>query len=630
MCGICGVIHSDRTRHVDARALKNMTSSMTHRGPDDEGCYLNGHVGLGHRRLSIIDLTTGAQPIYNETKSVLIVFNGEIYNCRELQKKLESGGHHFYTTSDTEVIVHAYEEYGLACVEQLNGMFAFALWDVYNNRLVLARDRTGIKPLYYADLPGVFVFGSELKAVTVHPAVSREIDRAALDQYLTFEHIPSPSSIFKDVRKLPPGSLLVHQDGHTSIRRYWDMSPAQSENERPRSEESYRQELIHTLREAVRKELISDVPLGVFLSGGIDSSAVAALMCELAPGSVNSFSVAFEDPSFDESSYARQVADLLGMQHYEAVLTPDMMLNLIPNIAEILDEPLGDSSIIPTYLLCRFAREHVKAALGGDGGDELFGGYPTIKAHRLFQYYERLVPRPVRRSLIPAIVNRLPVSFENISFDFKARRFASGYGLEPTLRHHMWMGSFTEQEKAMLLRPAARAPDSAVIEILRGHEAACGCTDTLNRILYCDMKLYLEGDILTKVDRASMANSLEVRVPVLNNIMLDFAQRLPVRYKLKGLTTKHLLKQALRGMLPDSIINRRKKGFNMPVAKWLLGPLKSLAQELLSEDRLRRQGLFEPAYVNRLLTEHFERRKDNRKLLWTLMVFQLWHDRRMS
>jgi len=627
MCGICGVVNFERGEPVDPGMLAAMNSTLIHRGPDDEGYYLDGPVGLGSRRLSIIDLEGGRQPIHNEDETVWIVFNGEIYNFRELRLLLEKLGHHFYTCSDTEAIVHAYEEFGGECVDYLNGMFAFALWDKPRQRLFIARDRLGIKPLYYTQLQGMLVFGSELKAVVAHPTVERRVDLVALNEYLSFEYVPTPRTIFQGIRKLSPGHTLTLERGQMRVKRYWDIQLGRSETSQPRGKADYVAELRETLREAVRQELVSDVPIGVLLSGGLDSSAVAAMMAELMPGNVKSFSIAFDDPSFDESKYAKLVARHLGTEHYQLTLTAGITLDLLSDIAQFLDEPLGDSSVIPTYLLSQFTRQHVKVALGGDGGDELFAGYSTLQAHRLVEYYERIVPGVVRYRLVPWVVDRLPVSHDNISFDFKARRFISGRGVPIEERHHRWMGSFTPAQKRELLQPWLAAAVKDTYRVAFEHSRACEAEEWVNRVLYLDMKLYLEGGMLPKVDRASMANSLEVRVPLLNHTLVEYMAGLPHELKLHRMTTKYLLRLALRGLVPDAILRRGKKGFNMPVAKWLAGPLRSLAEDMFSQERLKREGFFNPTYVRQLLDEHLAGQRDHRKLLWTLLMFELWHMR---
>ena len=583
------------------------------------------------RRLSIIDLEGGHQPIHNEDKSVFVVQNGEIYNHLELREELLKSGHSFYTQSDTEVLAHAYEEWGEEMVGRLNGMFAFALFDRKKGHLVLARDRMGIKPLHYAVDGRRLVFASELKAILTDPALRRDVDLVALDHYLAMEYVPSPDSIIQGIRKLPPAHTLtwVLAGGTHRIHRYWSPDLAAGERDlRRRSLDDEVEELRRVLRESVRKELISDVPLGVFLSGGIDSSAVAAMMAQLASGKVNSFSVGFSEKSFDESRYARQVAEHLGTEHRELTLEPQMLLDLIPRLPDLLDEPLGDASFIPTYLLSVFTREHVKVALGGDGGDELFAGYPTMQAHRLAGFYNR-APQLLRSRLVPAIVGRLPVSHNNLSVDFRAKRFVSGASHAVADRHQRWMGSFAPEERTALLSADVRAHLAAngnhdpTVAALEGASLA----DPLNQVLLMDMRLYLENDILVKLDRASMMASLEGRVPLLNNDFVEHVTRLPLNLKLRGMHSKFLFKRALRGLIPDNILKRPKKGFGIPVAQWFRGPLKDQMREVLSSSRIAREGLFEPRNVSALVDDHLQGKRDNRKQLWTLFVFELWHQR---
>jgi asparagine synthase (glutamine-hydrolysing) len=627
MCGICGIISLDGHSPVDPNVLKSMTTVLTHRGPDDEGFYLDGSVGLGFRRLSIIDIEGGHQPMHNENQAIAVVFNGEIYNFKELRLLLEKSGHRFRTKSDTEVIIHAYEQFAEECVNHFNGMFAFALWDKDRRRLLLARDRMGIKPLYYSLNDKYLVFSSEMKGILAHPSVNRSIDLVALNNYMSFEYVPTPRTIFQGVNKLPAGHTLIVRSGLARLHRYWNVELEQSECSSSLREADYVSRIMSTLRDVVAQEMVADVPVGVLLSGGIDSSAVALMAAQVSSSKIKTFSIAFEDSSFDEGPYARQVANYLGTDHHELVLDPNTVLKLIPSIAEFMDEPLGDSSLVPTYLVCRFARESVKVALGGDGGDELFGGYPTLQAHRLAGYYSRWIPSAFRRLFFPRLVAGLPVSFDDLSFDFRLRHFMAHVDEIPIVRHHLWLGSFTPDQKRQLLQPSAQPPDLDTYQAVFDHLRFCNAKSLFNQILYCDMKLYLEGDILVKVDRASMANSLEVRVPLLNHSLVTCLATVPHQLKLHTLTTKYILRRALEGHLPRSILERRKKGFNMPVAKWLLGPLGPLVKELLSERRLKLQGLFEPKYIKELVDEHTTRTKDNRKLLWTLLVFQLWYDR---
>jgi len=617
MCGICGVAGGDTA--AGRELVGRMCAAMVHRGPDDEGITQLDGVTLGMRRLSIIDIEGGHQPMHNEDSTVWVIQNGEIYNHIELRDLLLASGHTFNTQSDTEVLVHGYEQWGEDMVERLNGMFAFAVLDRRRGSVLLARDRMGIKPLHYAIDGRRLVFASELKALLRDPALRRGIDPAALDQYLAHEFVPSPASIVRGIDKLQPAQTLTWslKDGTHRLRRYWTPELGVGDGRR-RVQENLQEEserLRAVLRESVRKELISDVPLGVFLSGGIDSSAVAAMMTQLG-GDVKSFSVGFADRSFDESSHARKVAQFLGTEHHELTLEPDMLLGLIPKLPSLLDEPLGDASIIPTYLLSEFTRRHVKVALGGDGGDELFAGYPTMQAHRLASYYLR-APRVLREGLVEPVVRRLPVSRGNLSFDFRAKRFVDGARYPVAERHQRWMGSFgAEERKALLSRDA-------------WHEVEVGevrYTDPLNQVLMLDMRFYLENDILVKLDRASMMASLEGRVPLLNNDFVEYATRLPMNMKLRGMRSKFLLKRALRGLLPDSILNRPKKGFGIPVAHWFRGPLKEQMLSVLSPERIAREGYFDATVVARLISDHLAGRRDNRKQLWTLFAFEMWHE----
>jgi asparagine synthase (glutamine-hydrolysing) len=627
MCGICGVVDINHSRPIDQEILLKMTQVMRHRGPDEEGFYLQEGVGLGSRRLSIIDLTGGRQPISNEDESLWIVFNGEIYNYRELRIFLQKRNHTFRTQTDTEVVLHLYEEFGTDCVQHLNGIFAFAIWNTRLKELILARDRMGIKPLYYVETSGQFIFGSEMKVILSHPDVIRDVDLIALNEYLSFEYVPSPRTILRDIYRLQPGHLLRYNAQGLHIRPYANISLARSESRPPVNWRDYASALHETLKKAVQQELVSDVPVGVLLSGGIDSSTIAAMMVNQYPGVVDSFSVRFEEPSFDESYYARMVARHLGTRHHELTLTSKMAVEMVPLITSFLDEPFGDSSLIPTFLLSKFAREHVKVVLGGDGGDELFAGYPTLLAHRLIEYYERIVPWSVRARIAPKILDLLPVSFNNISLDFRVRRFLSGRGVPLLVRHHRWLGSFVDEQKVHLLQDWIKPVLRDTYEQAYIHAHECQALLPLNQILYDDTKLYLEGDILYKVDRASMAASLEVRVPFLNQDVVRFATDLPLELKLRRFTGKYLLKRSMEFALPREIIKRSKKGFNMPVAHWLISELRELVCEMLSEIRLTSQGFFNYDYVKHLLDEHFSRRRDNRKELWTLLIFQLWYDK---
>jgi asparagine synthase (glutamine-hydrolysing) len=626
MCGILGFINTDLTRPADERTARAMAAAIAHRGPDDEGFYFKENVAMGMRRLSIIDLATGSQPISNEDGSVWVVFNGEIYNFPELRRRLLARGHQFSTHSDTEVIVHLYEDHGDDLVDHLNGMFAFALWDERRRRLLVARDRMGEKPLYFTRSANAFVFSSELKSLVVHPEVERRVNLLALRKYLQYEFVPSPHTMIEGVHKLRPAHRLIFENGEWRTEPYWRLS---YEGERLKIDEIEAAEEVHDrLREAVRMRLISDVPLGVLLSGGIDSSAIASLACEAAEGRVKTFSIAFEEKSFDESSYARLVADHLGTEHYERRFTEREMLEIVPEIPQLLDEPLGDGSLIPTFLLSRFTRERVTVALGGDGGDELFAGYPTYAAHRMADYY-RALPRFLRARFIEPVVARLPVSTDNLSFDFKAKRFVQGAALPTGERHTVWMGSYTAEQQKSLLSPEvlAACPNEEVFDEVRSYNSRNG-HDVVERMMTLDATHYLSECVLFKVDRASMAASLETRAPFLDHTLIEFLANLPINLKLRGQfgkwTGKYILKRAMLGRLPYQVIKRPKKGFGMPVAKWVKGELRTLVRDSFAPERLKKRGLFNADYVTRLLDEHERGVADNRKLIWTLLMFEMW------
>jgi len=621
MCGICGIIYDDPSRHVHERTLSAMNKTMVHRGPDDEGFFIKGNAGIAMRRLSIIDLKGGHQPISSEDGLVHVVCNGEIYNHEDLREDLEANGHKFKTHSDTEVLVHLYEECGSEFLNKLNGMFGLAIWDDKRKRLLIARDRMGKKPLYYTKQKGMFLFGSELKAILSHPDVERTIDHDSLSKYLAYEYVPAPRSIFKNIFKLEAGHCLILEKGDVTIKQYWDIPTDEFEDV---SVAEASETLRDLLLKSVKRRLISDVPLGVFLSGGIDSSTVTYMMTRIMPPKeVKSFSIAFAEKSFDESSHARRVAHQLGTDHHEETCTPDDLLNLIPEIQSFLDEPMSDPSIVPTYALSKFTRKYVTVALGGDGGDELFAGYPTFQAEKLARIY-RLLPSFVRRGIIEAAVGRLPVSDKNISFDFKARQFIKGAGISDESRHLVWMGSFSPGEQQNLL---ADKPPLNIFDDVAKYAKAASYLSPGNRLLYIYKKLYLNEDILVKVDRASMGCSLEVRAPFLDKHVVEYVSRLPYKMKLNGFTMKYLLKRAVRDLLPAGIADRPKKGFGIPVAKWVKGPLKEMAQDLLHPTKIRREGYFRAEEVQRLMDDHLMSRADNNKKLWTLLTFELWHDK---
>ncbi len=632
MCGIIGFLTS-RTQNLPGyEVLRGMRETLLHRGPDDLGEYIRTldergpFVYFGHRRLSIIDLSGGRQPLSNEDETVWVIFNGEIYNFRELREELKGRDHQFRTHSDTEVIAHAYEEYGEECFQRFNGMFAIGIWDQKRNRLVLARDRLGKKPLYYSHINETFLFASELKAIMAYPAFPRKVDPVSLMKYLFFEFIPSPHTIFEEARKIPAASYLVLDKKGIDVRSYW--SPFDPQNgEETLSEAEAESRVMGLLKESVKRRLISDVPLGVFLSGGIDSSAITALAQKEVPGKIKTFSIGFEDPSFDESKYAALASKYIGTEHHEQMMTPADLLNIIPGLPDILDEPMADASILPTYLLSKFTRGYVTVALGGDGGDELFAGYPTYLAHKFAMQYDRCLR--VLHPVMKFFGNLLPVSDDNISFDFKVKKFLSGIGYPDGIRNSVWLGSFpfSDNEKVVSSEIHQQLNRDQLAEEISLYGEEYPYEDRITRLQYLDLKLYLQESILVKVDRASMACSLEVRAPFLDHELVELMMSLPSRLKLRRLTSKYILKKAMKNWLPDEVINRPKKGFGVPVAKWVKGPLKELFEDLLSPDRIKREGFLNPEYVTTLLQDHLANKKDNRKQLWTLLVLELWVNR---
>jgi asparagine synthase (glutamine-hydrolysing) len=625
MCGITGWINLGRSEpNGEEAVLRAMCERIVHRGPNSEGTWTDDTVALGMRRLSVIDLKTGDQPVFSEDGSVVVMMNGELYNYREVRSELEKKGHTFVTKTDTEILPHLYEEYGEDLVDHLNGMFAFALWDSRRKRLIIARDRFGEKPLYYGIFDRKLLWASEPKALLAHPSVKPELNLDALRQYLSYDYVPAPNSIYKGISKLPAAHILTVQNGKVRTRRYWNQTFAK--NGKVRSIETAATELKDLLSDAVRMRLVSDVPLGILLSGGIDSSTVAAFAVQHASERVKTFSIGFEEDSFDESKFARAVAKHLNTEHYEEKLSASTAGELVSDIGTWLDEPLSDGSLIPTFLLARFVRKHVTVALGGDGGDEIFAGYPMYFAHKVAKAYTSL-PRFLRAGMIEPVVRSLPVSTKNMSFDYKAKRFVRAANFDTVERHHSWFGSFAADEQEHLLLPEIlSATDGDIYRSPREMLALCDASDPIEQMQFLDMNFYMAEDILTKVDRAAMAVSLETRAPFLDPRVAQFAADLPLEYKLKGKNGKYILKRAVGDLLPREIVNRPKKGFGIPIAQWLKGRLNPLMHDMLAPERLRDQKLFEPSYVERLIREHESGRASHHKQLWTLLVFQLWYD----
>jgi len=623
MCGIAGFVDAarlgtggDAPARLDAEfgLVHRMCEVIRHRGPDDEGIHVEAGVGLGMRRLSIIDLAGGRQPIHNETGTIWIVFNGEIYNYRELRTELESRGHVFATSSDTESIVHAYEEWGEDAFARLRGMFGIALWDRRNRTLLLARDRAGIKPLYYVEAEGRLAFGSEIKSLIAGRAFEPRLNLEALDHYLAFLYTPRDGSIFEGVRKLPPGHYLRWQDGRSAVRQYWKVSPAESfkGDDREATEA-----LERVLADAVQAHMISDVPLGAFLSGGVDSSAVVGFMARASSRPVQTFSIGFDDPAFDELEHARVVARHFGTDHHEFVVRPDA-LSILDRLVSHFDEPFADSSAIPTWYVSEIARQHVTVVLSGDGGDELFGGYDRYFPPRHVAQFDR-IPVPGLRRLAGLVWPHLPhgvpgkALLRHVSQDDQGRYLDSIALFQP------------DERLALYSSDVRRQLTASAEQVLASHFARFGALPLQSRMMRFDFETYLPEDVLTKVDRMSMAHSIESRVPLLDNEVIDFAATLPARMKIKGATRKQVLKNVLRPMLPPSILDRRKQGFGVPLGGWFRGGLTNVFSDVLTSTRARGRGYFDPAVVDRLIREHLSGRGDHSLRLWQLLVFELWH-----
>jgi asparagine synthase (glutamine-hydrolysing) len=613
MCGICGIASPNGA--VDPARLAAMSATLVHRGPDSEGSFIDDGIGLAARRLAIIDLETGDQPIANEDGRLQVVQNGEIYNYRDLRRQLEAAGHRFATHGDTEVLVHLYEEHGEGFAERLRGMFAVAIWDAGQRRLVLARDRYGIKPLYYRHVDGELAFASELRALP-----RGEIDLDALEAFLAFNSIPAPLTIFRETRKVPPGHVLVWDEGRVELSRYARPEPVAAEDVRTDEEAELVEELRARLGDSVRAHLVADVPVGVLLSGGIDSSTLAALAAQESSEPLRTFSIGFEERSFDELANARLIAERYGTEHHELVLRPDAAL-LLPALAEAFDEPFADSSALPTYLVSQLAAKDVKVALSGEGGDELFGGYYTYAADLLAPRFGRVA------RLAQPLVERLPSSNARASFDYRAKRFARAAHLPPLERHHAWKEIFSADARADLIgRRSAFDP----VDLLRERFAQTEEAELLARLQDVDLGLYLVDDLLVKTDRASMAHSLEARVPFLDPVVTNFALALPTHHKLRGLRKKVLLRRAAAPLLPRRILHGRKRGFSIPAAAWLRGELEPFARAMLAPDRVRAQGFFRPEAVTRVLDDHVAGTEDLSRQLWGLLAFTLWHEQHVE
>ena len=623
MCGIVGIVERDLTRPVAEIDVQRMVRTLNHRGPDDEGSVLLPGVGLAMRRLAIVDIAGGQQPFANEDGSMQVVANGEIYNFGQVKDALAARGHRFRSRSDIEVLVHAYEEYGEAFLQKIHGMFALALWDGRRRALIAARDRAGEKPLYYTVTSEGLRLASEIKALLSRPEVDRTIDHEALDEFLTYEYIIAPRTIFKAIHKLPPAHYLVYKDGQITVKRYWDAADVKV---RAWSVDEAADALKETLGEAVRSQMMSDVPIGLFLSGGIDSSAVGIMLRDAQGSSaVSSFSMGFDDGSYNELPYAREVARLCGTAHHEGTVTPDVA-SLFDRLVVHLDEPFADVSLFPTFLVSQMAREHVKVVLTGDGGDELFGGYDAYQAEALAGKWAGLMPEAATRAA-DAVLALVPPTDKKKGLVNKARRFVDGLAHAPaSIAQYRWMTFLGADAKARLYTPAFRGAlaSADVYRPVREALARMGHDDLLNRQLYADLSIYLADDILVKVDRMSMATSLETRAPFLDAKVMELAFSMPGDLKIRGGTRKFILKQALRGLVPDHILDRKKEGFSIPMKQWLKRELKPLMERLLAPERLAARGLIEPAETRRLIDEHCAGRANHAHVLFSLMVFERW------
>lgn len=626
MCGICGIIRiGSEPVDLSCALLNRMTDVLAHRGPNDRGTWCDGRIALGHRRLSVIDLSSlGRQPMGNEDGSVQIVYNGEIYNFRELKERFALERNHvFRSRTDTEVLIHLYEDLGMELVTHLNGMFAFAIWDAQRQKLHLARDRYGIKPLFYTRQENRFLFASEIKSLLQDQGVPRRINLQALHDFLTFAYIPGTQTAFEGIFEVPPGHwITIGADGSTTIHRYWDPSFQVDDS---MDEPTAVSQALKLMDRAVERQLIADVPVGVLLSGGMDSSSLVALMNRHRTEPIHTYSVGFDDSSFNELPYARIVSEKFRTISREVVVTPSLVRELMPKYLTYIDEPYADGSAIPTYYVCQLAKDEVVVVLSGEGGDEAFAGYETYLAHEVSCWFSR-IPRWVRQALIAPVVNSLPVSDKKLSLEFKMKRFIAGQDLPPSQAHLWWRMVLTEARKRELYSPKVwdyltpEHPQRHFDEVF-GRSAA---KDTLNRLMHIDTAVFLPDDLMIKNDRMSMAHSLEARVPMTDNELTEFMSRVPVRLKLRAFRKKHIMRRAMNGILPTSILNKKKVGLEMPYSRWLKNELNDLLMRYCGPQRMAEIGLFRPEAVKSLIEEHVEGRHDHGRALWGLLNYMMW------
>jgi asparagine synthase (glutamine-hydrolysing) len=644
MCGICGKI-SLEGKEISRKLISRMNSVISHRGPDDGGIYTSrepqksGHelvsVGLGHKRLSIIDLSeAGRQPMSNENETIWMVFNGEIYNYKSLKENLDKNGHRFISQTDCEVIIHLYEEEGIECTKRLNGMFAFALWDSKKQTLFLCRDRLGIKPLFYYWDGKSMIFASEMKSILCDPEVSKEIDWNALNLYLTFNYIPAPYTIYKKIKKLNPGHYIMVRKKSPKIKQYWDIEKKTENKNKEMSTETYKKKLYDLLENSVSMRLIADVPLGAFLSGGIDSSIIVGLMSRISNSPISTCSVGFKDmPMFDETSYAREVAKLHKTDHHEIMLTSKDVLNTIPEVLTCFDEPFADSSAIPTYIVSRETKKYVKVALSGDGGDELFAGYRMYSGEYWYSRY-KLFPRVLRKKLIEPILLSLPDSRDKYLLEYirRIKKLVAGAQDKFEDRFFAWNEIFPRELQANIMKkkPAIEKINFDLGKEMVQKKLLFLSSDKINRMLYFDIKDSLPNDMLTKVDLMSMKNSLEVRVPILDYRLVEFVSQIPGNLKLRGKKGKYILLETFKDILPPILLNRPKWGFEIPISKWLKTDLKFLINEHLSKKKIERQEIFNFEPIEKLISDLFSNRSDTSWHLWNLIVFQDWYSRHFN
>ena len=623
MCGITGIVRRDGAQ-IDRELLGRMNDAIRHRGPDDDGFYFSDGVGLAMRRLAIIDLKSGHQPIHNADRTLWIVFNGEIYNYRELRKQLEALGHTFYTDSDTEAIVHAYDEYGTECPKHLRGMFALAIWNERDKSLFLARDRVGKKPLLYAQTNDELIFGSEFTALLTHPSISREVNYEAIHHYLSFISVPAPLTAYQAIRKLEPGHWLLWRDGESKLERYWQLDFSHKVNI---SEQDAGERVSELLRDAVRVRLMSEVPLGAFLSGGIDSSAVVALMAQESGERIKTFSIGFEEQDFSELHHARRVAEHVGADHHEFIVRPNAM-EILPTLVEHYGEPFADSSAIPSYYVSRETRRYVTVALNGDGGDECFAGYERYAAMSLAQRYTKLLPAALRQGVVANLAKALP-EFRTRSPLAKGKRFLKAASLSPIQRYLRWISAFDESAKLDLYSDDFReqTKDFSTVSIIQPWFAKANGSGIVDASLLTDTMTYLPNDLLVKMDIASMTVSLEARSPFLDHHLMEFAASLPEKLKLRRMTTKYLLKRVLKDLVPAENLSRGKMGFGVPVGHWFRGTMQQFLRETLLSEKALARDLFQRTRVRQIVDQHVEGKVDHSHRLWSLLMLELWFQR---